>query len=310
MRHLRLGCALAALLAPVAIHAQETSASIRGQVVTDAGVGVANANVTIIHTPSGTRTSQTTDASGNFNATGLRIGGPYSVEVAAPGYDSANETIDSLQSGSPQRIAVTLAGAGQTITVTASRSRSSITIASGPATVLTAADIVDISNVSRDIRNLAVRNPLVSLDPTNGGAISIAGQNNRFNRITVDGIQFGDPFGLEAGGLASSRGPVPLDAIAEFTVEIAPVDIQQGGFQGGAINTQLKSGTNNFHGGGFFTYSSDVLGGDTSRGVTIPRNFESRNFGAQITGPIIKDKPRSIRSRRSPSRSTTSTPRM
>ena len=291
MRYLRIGCAIAALIAPTAaLHAQDTSASIRGQVTTEAGDGVANAIVVITHTPSGTRTTQTTDANGNFNASGLRLGGPYTVNVAATGFDAASDTIASLQAGTPQRIGVIMAEAGQTLVVTASRQKSAISIASGPATVLSADDIRGISTVNRDIRNLAVRNPLVSLDPTNGGAISIAGQNNRFNRISVDGIQFGDPFGLEAGGLASARGPVPLDAIGEFSVEIAPVDIQQGGFQGGAINTQLKSGGNDFTSQGFYTYSSDSLAGNTTRGVTRPRNFESQIYGAQLTGPIIKDK--------------------
>ncbi|PZN95524.1 MAG: TonB-dependent receptor [Alphaproteobacteria bacterium] len=290
MRHLRIGCAIAALVAPVAIHAQETASAIRGQVNTSAGAPVANATVVITHTPSGTRTTQTTDASGGFNATGLRLGGPYSVAVTADGFDPADETVANLAAGTPQRLEVILANVGETLVVSASRQRSSITIASGPATVLTAEDIRGISTVNRDIRNLAVRNPLVSLDPSNGGAISIAGQNNRFNRITVDGIQFGDPFGLEAGGLASARGPVPLDAIAEFSVEVAPVDIQQGGFQGGAINTQLKSGGNDFTAQGFFTYSSDSLAGSKTRGIDRPRDFESKIFGAQLTGPIIKDK--------------------
>ncbi|WP_426163147.1 TonB-dependent receptor [Sandarakinorhabdus sp. DWP1-3-1] len=290
MRHLRIGCAIAALVAPVAIHAQETASAIRGQVSTSAGAPVANATVVITHTPSGTRTTQTTDASGVFNATGLRLGGPYSVAVTAQGFDPAEETVPNLVAGTPQRLEVLLANVGETLTVTASRQRSAITIASGPATVLTAEDIRGVSTVNRDIRNLAARNPLVSLDPTNGGAISIAGQNNRFNRITVDGIQFGDPFGLEAGGLASARGAVPLDAIGEFSVEIAPVDIQQGGFQGGAINTQLKSGGNDFTAQGFFTYSSDSLAGTKTRGIDRPRDFESKIFGAQLTGPIIKDK--------------------
>ncbi|GGE00740.1 Oar protein [Polymorphobacter glacialis] len=290
MRYLRIGCAVAALIAPVAVQAQDTTSSIRGQVTDSAGVAVPSATVVILHTPSGTRTTQVTDSSGGFNASGLRLGGPYTITVNAAGYDAADETISGLAAGTPQRITVLLAAAGETITVTAARQRSSISIASGPATVLTAEDIRGVSTVNRDIRNLAVRNPLVSLDPTNGGAISIAGQNNRFNRISVDGIQFGDPFGLEAGGLASARGPVPLDAIAEFSVEVAPVDIQQGGFQGGAINTQLLSGTNDFHAQGFFTYSSDNLAGDTTKGVTRPRDFESKIFGAQLTGPIIKDK--------------------
>jgi hypothetical protein len=144
--------------------------------------------------------------------------------------------------------------------------------------------------VNRDIRDIAKRDPLVSLDPTNSRALSIAGQNNRFNRITVDGIAFQDPFGLNNGGLASARGPVPIDAIGELTVEVAPVDIQQGGFQGGAINTVLKSGDNQFRINAFATSSDDSLGGSRVGDQKVPRDFTSENWGAQVTGPIIKDK--------------------
>ena len=228
MRHLRLGCALAALIVPAVVaQAQETTSAIRGSVVNEQSQAVAGATVTIIHTPSGTRVTQTSGANGEFNATGLRLGGPYAITVEAPGFDPVTETVAGLTAGTPQRIEVMLAAAGQTITVSAARQRSSISIASGPATVLNAEAISGIATVNRDIRNLAGRSPYVNLDPTNGrGAISILGQNNRFNRFTVDGIQFGDPFGLEAGGLASARGPVPLDAIGEFSVEVTPVDIQ------------------------------------------------------------------------------------
>ncbi len=291
MRTLRLGCAIAALIVPAVLQAQETTATLRGAVTTEAGAPISNATVTIIHTPSGTRTTQTTDASGSFNATGLRLGGPFSVQVTAPGYDAADAIVDQLLAGTPQRIEVLLAPLGQTITVTASRNaRSAISIASGPATILGARAIEGVASINRDIRDLARRDPLVSIDPTNSRALSIAGQNNRFNRITVDGVAFGDPFGLNNGGLASARGPVPLDAICQFSVEIAPVDIQQGNFQGGAINTQLCSGTNNFHAKGFFTYTDDSLAGKNTRGTRVIRTFDSKSYGGHFEGPIIKDK--------------------
>ncbi|MBS3962604.1 MAG: TonB-dependent receptor [Sandarakinorhabdus sp.] len=288
---IRLGATASVLaLATTSAYAQEVTGTIRGDVQDDAGNPVAGAAVVITHVPSGTRSHQTTDSRGSFSAPNLRVGGPFDVEVTAAGFDGARSTILSIQAGQAQRIAVVLVGEGATIEVKAGRAPSSIMIATGPATSLDSRDIAGIANVNRDIRNLAARDPFVSLDPTNGGAISIAGQNNRFNRITVDGLAFGDPFGLEAGGLASSRGAVPLDAIAEFTVETAPVDIQQGGFQGGAINTVLKSGGNDFDIGGFFTYSSDSLAGGRTRGIEVDRDFESRIYGAQITGPIIRDR--------------------
>lgn len=270
--------------------AQETTSSVRGDVVDQDGTPIAGATVVVTHVPSGTTSTQSTDAAGGFNASGLRLGGPFTVSVTAEGYESAEQEIGFLTAGQAQRISVSLADVGKTIVVSGARQRSAISLGTGAATVLTARDIAGVSNVNRDIRNLALRDPLVTLDATNGNAISIAGQNNRFNRFTVDGVAFGDPFGLESGGLVSSRGPVPLDAIGEFSVETAPVDIQQGFFQGGAINTQLKSGGNNFTFLGGFYYQDDSLRGDRARNLTRVGSFDSKIYTAQVTGPIIKDK--------------------
>lgn len=280
------GLSMAAAIATPAA-AQETTASVRGSVEAD-GAAVAGAQVVIVHEPSGTTFTTSTDATGAFSASGLRLGGPFTVTVDAAGYESSTVTELFLQAGSPFRLPITLQSTND-IVVTASSLPSSIGLETGALTVLSARDIAGVANVGRDIRNLAARDPLVSLDPTNGGAISIAGQNNRFNRITVDGVAFGDPFGLESGGLVSSRGPVPLDAIGEFSVEVAPVDIQQGFFQGGAINTQLRSGGNRFTGLASYYYTDDSFRGDTARGLTRTGAFESNIYVAQVTGPIIQD---------------------
>lgn len=271
------------------VFAQETTSSVRGSVVDADGNAVPGASVTVTHQPSGTRSELTTDAGGNFNASGLRLGGPFVVSVTAPGFESVEEEIGFLAAGQAQRVSIALAQAGQTIVVSGARSRSAISLATGAATVLTARDVFGVANVDRTLQNLAQRDPLVTVAPNRQG-IQIAGQNNRFNRFTVDGVDFGDPFGLEAGGLVSNRGPVPLDAIGEFSVEVAPVDIQQGNFLGGAINTQLKSGGNEFTFLGAAFYQDDALRGSRSRGLTRTGDFESRIFTAQVTGPIIKDK--------------------
>ncbi|ODS96458.1 MAG: hypothetical protein ABS49_10355 [Erythrobacter sp. SCN 62-14] len=272
------------------VFAQETTSSVRGSVVDADGNAVPGASVTVTHQPSGTRSELTTDAGGNFNASGLRLGGPFVVSVTAPGFESVEEEIGFLTAGQAQRVSIALAPAGQTIVVSGSRQRSAISLATGAATVLSARDVFGVANVDRSLQNLAQRDPLVTVQP-GGQGIQIAGQNNRFNRFTVDGVDFSDPFGLEAGGLVSTRGPVPLDAIGEFSVEVAPVDIQQGNFLGGAINTQLKSGGNEFTFLGAAFYQDDALRGTRSRGRVIREGaFESQIFTAQVTGPIIKDK--------------------
>ena len=284
-----------AVVAPTAAYAQETTSTVRGS-VTNAGAPVAGAPVTITHVPSGTVSRTTTDASGNFNMTGLRIGGPFTVTVEAAGQPSYQVTEVHLVAGEPFFIPIDLASTadgssaeeGAEIIVTAQSIGAGSTSLS-PTTALRRDDIQGVASVNRDVRDLIRRSPFATLDPTNVRATSIAGQNPRFNRFSVNGVQFSDDFGLNNGGLPTSRGPVPLDAICEFTVEVAPVDIREGDFQGGAINTQLCQGTNRFTGGAFYTYNDDNLTGDTVRGTPVRLDVRNQAYGAYLRGPIIPD---------------------
>ncbi|MGQ2976768.1 MAG: TonB-dependent receptor [Sphingopyxis sp.] len=274
-----------ALAAPAA--AQETSSSLRGTVETASGP-VAGAAVTVTHVPSGTVSRTTTDASGNFGANGLRVGGPYTVEVTADGFDSTQVTDLFLQAGQPFRLPITLEDTA--IVVTASSVKGAVEQSNGPITALNREAIEGAASINRDIRDLARRDPLVTLDLTNARTIEVAGNNGRLNRFSVDGVQMSDDFGLNNGGLPTSRGPVPFDAIEQFSVKVAPFDIAEGDFQGGAVNVILRSGGNKFHGGAFFTYTDDSLTGNRTRGRDVNLDFDSKQYGANLSGPLIKDK--------------------
>jgi hypothetical protein len=296
MRHnLFLGVAAIALLAPATAMAQETTSTIRGS-VTAGGVAVPGASITIVNVPSGTRSTVTTDADGSFNVGGLRVGGPFTVTVSAAGYSDTQITEISTVVGQPYDLPIELtaeSAGGTDIVVTASRLPNARSISQGPATVLNSAQIANIATVNRDIRDLERRDPFARLDdtPTGGRAVSFAGQNARYNRFTVDGVPITDNFGLNTDGLPSRRSPIPLDAIGQFQAQVAPYDVRQGNFQGGAINIVLKSGTNEFHGTGFYSRSGDEFVGKRTKDlkVTIP-NFKTENYGAELSGPIIKDK--------------------
>jgi hypothetical protein len=56
----------------------------------------------------------------------------------------------------------------------------------------------------------------------------------------LKGIQDFDVDTAFAAAVATSRGPVPYDAIEQFAVRVAPFDISEGDFQGGAINEFLR----------------------------------------------------------------------
>lgn len=298
MRHnLFIGAAVAALIVPMAASAQETTSTIRGT-VTSNGAPVAGAQVIVTNVPSGSRSTTTTDEKGSFNVTGLRVGGPYTVAVSSPS-GSTDVTDIFTEIGQPYDIPVDLAASGPDIVVTAASISRAGTVSQGPATVLTSKDIANIATTNRDIRDLARRDPFARLDdtPSGGRAVSFAGQNARFNKFSVDGVPITDNFGLNPDGLPSRRSPIPLDAIGQFQTKVAPYDVREGNFQGGAINIVLRSGGNDFQGSGFYSVTGDGLTGKKTKAgpgvptgvVTLPK-FKSEDYGIELSGPIIKDK--------------------
>jgi hypothetical protein len=294
--NLFLGVAVVALVAPMAASAQETTSSIRGTVTAD-GAPINGATVEITSAATGSRSTATTDGSGTFNVNGLRPGGPYTVSVAAAGYGSKQVTDVNITVAQafdlPVELATDVAGGADEIVVTAASLPNARSISQGPTTVLNAREIANIATVNRDIRDLERRDPFARLDdsPSGGRSVSFAGQNARYNRFTVDGVSVSDNFGLNSDGLPSRRSPIPLDAIGQFQAQVAPYDVRQGNFQGGAINIVLKSGTNDFHGTGFYSQSRDEFVGKRTKDlrVSVP-NFKTENYGAELSGPIIKDK--------------------
>jgi outer membrane receptor for ferrienterochelin and colicin len=269
-------------------YAQETASAVRGTVQGPSGP-IAGATVTVVHEPSGTTLAVTCDGAGGFAANGLRIGGPFTVTVEADGFQKSTVSDLFLQAGQPQRLAVSLEAANE-IVVTAQSLGPIVANSDGPTTALGLADIEATASINRDIRDLARRDPLVTIDLTNGRTIEIAGNNGRLNRFSVDGMQMSDDFGLNNGGLPTNRGPVPYDAIEQFTVKVAPYDVSEGDMQGGAINVVLRSGGNRFHGGAFYSYTDDSLTSHQSRTTTVGLDFSSKQFGGWLSGPLIRDK--------------------
>jgi hypothetical protein len=292
--YLYAGACVAALCVSGAAYAQEVTSSVRGA-VTAAGAPVAGATVTVVHVPSGTKSVTKSGADGAFSASGLRVGGPFTVTVTSPGYADSAVTDVQLVAGQPLAIPFALEPEGNEIVVSAARANV-VNLAAGPSTNITREDIEGVATVSRDIRDIVRRDPFATIDPGQSRGVMIAGQNARLNKFSVDGLRFSDNFGLNVGGLPTARGPVPIDAIEQMSVKIAPFDISEGDFQGGAVNVVLRSGTNEFHGSGFYSYSDDGLtGSKTKPGIANPTgkinlDFKSKNFGGFLSGPIIKDK--------------------
>ncbi len=290
--HLTAVSLLALLATAAPIYAQETTSAIQGSVLGTDGSPVAGASIVVTHVPSGTRAAATTDQNGNFNARGLRVGGPFQVVISATGFRSQTITEITTSLGQDYRLSTQLTvddSSTESIVVTASKLRKAIGLETGSAISFTAEDIAGVASVSRDLRDTLRRDPLVSFDPSNR-SISIAGATGRSNRFSVDGVSIQDDFGLNQGGLPSLRGIVSLEAIDQVAVNSAPFDISEGNFQGGSINAILKSGTNDIKAAGYFIYGSDGLTGNKLRDRPQVLDFTFKDYGVFLSGPIVKDK--------------------
>lgn len=297
MKRILGGVAMSALMSaavPGIVQAQETTSSIRGEVQSYTGAPVANAQVVITHTPSGTRAVSRTNAEGLFDARGLRVGGPYRLEFSAPNFKPTTMDDVFLTLGETSRIFAEIEEQGTEITVTARRPTQA-DLADGSATSLTRGDIDSVVSIGRDVRDFARRDPLVSQDlgrrgGGGSGGISIAGSAPRANRISVDGMQAGDDFGLNTSGLSTIRGPISFEAIEQFTIEASPLDVENGDFSGGALNTVLRQGGNKFTGSAFVNYLNEGLVGTQIRGDNAKAIVTQELWGGFLSGPILKDR--------------------
>lgn len=292
IKRLAGGVAFAALLSGMsgAVYAQETTSSVRGQITGEDGSPVSSATVTVVHTPSGTRSVTGTGTDGVFDARGLRVGGPYTVTVVAPGFESKTVSDVNLGLGSATRLDFNLVAetAVDELVVTAAADPERDN--SGLSSTLARASIESVVSVTRDIRDLAGSNILVSRNTVSDGGVSIAGSNPKLNRITIDGAPVQDDFGLNSGGVPNLRGPISIDAVEQFNVEAVPYDVENGDFQGGAINIVLRSGGNKFHGSAFVNYLNDGMVGDALRDIPVRQTISQKNYGAFLSGPIWKDR--------------------
>jgi len=267
-----------------------TGAALVGTVTQEAGGPIDGAQVQARNASTGDTFTATTNAAGEYSLDNLPPGGPYVVTAIAPGYVSTKETGVQLTLG--QRIPVDLAMkplgeevvvVGRRRTVLDDRGRT------GAASSMKETTITELPLQGRNFTDLISTNPMVTREP--GGAISIAGQNNRYNYIQIDGGANNDLFGLTSQGTPggqSNAKPLSIEAIQEFVVQTAPFDVRQGNFTGGLVNAITKSGTNDFHGSVFGYFQSKRLAGfrddPTFTGYTVGQ------YGATLGGPIIEDK--------------------
>ena len=285
--------ATAAIVAPA--EAQVTTAGIRGNVVDSEGAPIANADVIVRDEATGLTRTTTTTSAGQFVIRNLGVGGDYTVTVMADDYQSQEISGVLLSLGNTSDFDFVLSEGDRTmdtIVVTASASQLA-PVAVGPSASFGLETLQSAPAINRNITDVLRLDPRVYVDESRGdlNAVQCGGKNSRFNSLTVDGVKLNDNFGLNSNGYPTERIPFSYDAIDQVSVELAPFDVQYGGFSACNINAVTKSGTNEFHGYAFGDYTSNDLRADSLEGDEITTgDYDEYRYGFGLGGPIIKDK--------------------
>ncbi len=277
--------------------------SIQGTVTDPSGAVVANAKITITNRDTGAVLNLQATSDGTYSSGGL-FPGRYTVRVEAPGFKTTEVPITV-------QVTVTASGnikleVGSTSTVVEVEG-SAVTVNTEQSTVqgvLTAEQIDQMPIDGRNFLDLAQLEPGVQIqdgqdfDPTKAGysSVSINGVFGRTPRIELDGLDISD----ETVGTTTQN--IGLGSIEEFNIQRSSLDMSTELTSAGAVNVTTRSGTNAFHGQGFYFFRDRRAGVADFPGAFITDNegnevyqgvdsyYQRNNYGGRIGGPIWKDK--------------------
>lgn len=294
LRLSNIALCVAMAVGSVSVYAQNTTSALSGRVSATDGKFVAGAQVRIVHVESGSVTNASTDAEGRYSARGLRVGGPYTVTITKDGVTEKRENV-FLTLAETATLDAKLGAKVESIQVAASAisdvfSKNSM----GAGTNIGRAELDAFGSINRNLQDYARTDPRLAQTDKESGAISAGGQNNRYNSITIDGVNISDTFGLEANNLPTRKQPISIDAIQSVQVNVSNYDVTQKGYTGANFNAVTKSGTNDFKGSVYKVYRDQKLVGDRysrATGIYTPAApFSEDTKGITLGGPLIKDK--------------------
>ena len=286
MKYALVVCGLA-----VFAFAQAPTGDIAGTVYDESGAVVPGATVSITNKDTGLQRTFTTGPTGIFSAPSIPAG-TYDVKIELQGFRTlvreatvetgSVTTVDMhLQLGSTKEV-VTV----EAVSPLVEYERHTID------GVVNRQQIQNLPLNGRSFLQLAMLEPGVTVSAGNQGQynrafdVSILGSNSNLTRITVDGATIRDSV---TGGTQQNFSQ---EVVQEFQVSSVNFDLSTSLTAGGAVNVVTRSGSNEFHGSGFFFFRDHNMSAYPSL-VRDPTNpdpfFARRQSGVWVGGPIKKD---------------------
>ncbi len=289
-------CLVLAMSAPNS-SAQAVFGNVIGTVTDAQGNAVAGAKVTVTSITKSTLFETTSNDSGNYAVTHL-IPDQYKVHVEATGfksYDVASVTVSADASANVD-IALQVGEVTQTIEVTGEipqlkTDRADVDVEFSQKYVedlpVLNRNFTSFELLSPGTQKLPGFNHAATENPQGGGQIQVNGQHFSGTNFELDGTDNQDPI---LGIIVVNPN---LDAIGEAKIALQDYDAESGKATSGIVRVQTKSGSNEFHGSGFYYYrNSDQQARDpftNKPGVPLAA-ATWKQFGGSVGGPILKNK--------------------
>ena len=273
-------------ITPAAAGQGVTTVGIRGTVRAESGASLDGAQVRVANTATGSASTAQV-RHGRFLVQGLETGGPYVVEVRQIGYQPQSSRPLLLTLGEPLDLKFVMRPVSSVLdTVVVADAR--VLGSGGTATLIPGSLVQRLPTLNRNFYDFVVLAPQVS---TKVGfqrtGISAAGANLRFNNYLINGATERLVNGSVSAG-ANAGKSIPLDAVKEYQVLVAPYDVRYGDFAGAVINTVTQSGTNELHGSLYTYWRNDRL---ARRGELAPSSaYEQVQYGFSLGGPLVRDR--------------------
>ncbi len=274
----------------VCLLAQVDRSGLNGTVTDKTGAPVKGAVVKVKEKSTGLERETISGEGGSYSLSALPAG-VYKISFSLQGfavtqYDDVRQTVGGTRTLNAH---LQLAQTSQTVEVNAAAALDNTT-----ATVGGNVEQEQVHKIPLNGRNWTTLTLLVpgAVDTGSGNQKSIRfnGQGNDDNNFRLDGNDFS---GIQnAAPKSALRLQISTEAIQEFTVNTANYTADNGGSAGAQVNVVSKSGTNDFH-GALFEYlrnnDFDARSPFNPSPAAQPP-FHLNQFGADLGGPIIRDK--------------------
>lgn len=275
------------------VHAQVSTATLRGNITQGQAVAQAGTVVLVVNKDNGTTYRTTTAADGSYVLVGLAPG-RYEIRVGT----QASEDV-TLQVGQTATVDLTVGGDTQRVTIVGSLNRKDVKD-SQLGTNVTRRQIDALPQSTRNFLSSVDLAPGVAYEMATNGQVNLqSGAQNRDNvNVFIDGVsQKNNILRNGVSGMESTRGnPFPQSAIAEYKVLTQNYKAEFDQVSGAAVTAITRSGTNEVHGeiyvdrtGTNWTEKDPFQQQAEEAGVRRPDSTQMQ-YGGAIGGPIVRDK--------------------